>query len=271
MTAAPDYFRIPEHCPICSGILSVEGQFLYCRNRGCPVQLSGSIKVWVKRLGLLHWGDALIDCLTDPGRPRVNSVADLYKLEPEELAECTSGLKMAKKCYDTLHANKAIKLELLIASLNIPNLAVATATDIVQAGYDTVEKVLALTQEQLLEVPNVGPITAHQVFDGLQERQHAILDLAKVLDIRGSGTGSLSGKSFCITGATSKPRKAVQKMIMDAGGIIKDSVGKGVTYLVTNETDTMSKKMQNAKKYGTEVISESRLYEMMGEETQALV
>ena len=271
MTAAHDYFRIPEHCPICSGILSVEGQFLYCRNRSCPVQLSGSIKVWVKRLGLLHWGDALIDSLTDPDKPKISSIADLYKLEIEEIAECTSGLKMAKKCWDTLHSNKTIKLELVIASLNIPNLAVATATDIVQAGYDSIEKVLALTLEQLLEVPNVGPVTAQQVFDGIQERQRAILDLAGVLDIRAAEEGPLSGKSFCITGATSKPRKAVQKMIMDAGGIVKDSAGKGLTYLVTNETDTTSKKMQNAKKYGTEVISESQLYEMMGESVQALV
>jgi DNA ligase (NAD+) len=263
MDAAPDYFRIPEHCPACSGALSVEGQFLYCRNQACPVQLSGSVRVWVKRLGLLHWGDALIDALTDPANPRVQSLADLYRLEPEVIAECTSGLKVAKKCWETLHANKSIKLELLIASLNIPNLAVATATDIVQAGYDSVEKVLGLTVEQLLKVPNIGPVTAQQVFDGLQERKHAIMDLAEVLDIRGSEAGPLSGKSFCITGATSKPRTAVQKMIMDAGGIVKSSAGAGLSFLVTNETDTTSKKMQNAKKYGTEVISESRLYEMM--------
>jgi DNA ligase (NAD+) len=246
-------------------MLSVEGQFLYCRNRSCPVQLSGSVRVWVKRLGLLHWGDALIDALTDLDKPKIQSLADLYRLEPEEIAECTSGMKMAKKCHETLHANKNVKLELVIASLNIPNLAVATATEIVQAGYDTVDKVLALTVEQLDDVPNIGLTTAQQIFDGLQERRCAILDLAKVLDIRGAESGPLSGKSFCITGATSKPRKAVQKMIMDAGGIVKDGVGVGLSYLVTNETDTTSKKMQNAKKYGTSVISEAQLYEMMGE------
>lgn len=262
--AVPDYFEIPGHCPACSGLLSTEGKFLYCRNRACPVQLSGSVRVWVKRLGLLHWGDALIDSLTDPDKPKIESLADLYRLEVEEIAECTSGLKMAKKCWDTLHANKSIKLELLIASLNIPNLAVATATDIVQAGYDSVDKVLALSKEQLETIRNIGSITAQQIFDGLQDRKHAILDLAAVLDIQGPGGGPLAGKSFCITGGTSKPRKAVQKMIMDAGGIVKDTAGAGLSYLVTNEVDTTSKKMQNAKKYGTEVISEARLYEMMG-------
>ena len=256
-------FKIPERCPVCSGILVIDGQFLFCRSKSCPVQLTGSIKVWVKRLGLLHWGDSIIEALTDPDNPKVNSIADLYHLEPEEISIYTSGLKMAKKCWDTLHAAKNIKLELLIASLNIPNLALATATDIVNAGYDSVEKILSINTDQLESIHNIGEITAKQIFSGLQERQHVILELVKVLTIVGPITGPLSGKSVCITGSTSKPRKAVQKIIMDAGGIVKDSAGVGLNYLVTNEIDTSSKKMQNAKKYGTEVISEVRLYEMI--------
>ncbi len=263
-SAGPELFRIPDFCPACAGQISVEGFFAYCRNRSCPVQLTGSVKVWIKRLGLLHWGDALIEALTNPDSPKIESVADLYRLELEEIAECCSGMKFAKKCYDTLHANKCIPLELVIASLNIPNLAVATATDIVQSGYDSVEKVLSMSEEDLLGVQNIGKVTAKQVFDGLQERRRVILDLAEVLEIKVSNSGPLSGKSFCITGATSKPRKAVEKSIMDAGGVVKSSVGAGLTYLVTNETDTTSKKMQNAKKYGTEVITEPQLNSMMG-------
>jgi DNA ligase (NAD+) len=217
----------------------------------------------VKRLGLLHWGDTLIETLTDPDNPRIASIADLYRLEPEEIAECCSGLKFARKCHEVLHANKQIPVELLLASLNIPNLAVATATDIVHAGYDTIEKILALTETDLLNIHNIGKVTALQVYDGLQERRRAILDLAEVLEVKSPGSGPLAGKSFCITGATSKPRKAVQKMIMDAGGVAKDSVGVGLTYLVTNDSDTSSKKMQNAKKLGVEVITEAQLYQMM--------
>lgn len=263
MSAAREYFLIPTLCPVCSGHLSEEGQFLYCRTRTCPVQLSGSVKVWIKRLGLLHWGDALVDSLTDPSSPRIKSIADLYRLSVEDIAECCSGLKFARKCWDVLHSSKRITVELLIASMNIPNLAVSTSADIVQAGYNTIDKVLAMTYEDLLKVPNIGEKTASQVFSGLQDRAEAIRDLATVLDVAAS-EGLLSGKSFCITGATSRPRKALEKMIMDAGGAVKGSVGKGLSFLVTNDSDTTSSKMQNAKKYGTTVISEKSLYEMMG-------
>lgn len=262
MGSPAELFPIPAFCPVCSSGLVEEGQFLYCRSRTCPVQLSGSVKVWIKRLGLLHWGDALVDSLTDPDSGCVRSIADLYRLEVDDIARHCSGKKFAQKCWEVLHSNKKITVELLIASMNIPNLAVATATDIVGAGHNTVEKILALTYEDLLAVPNVGEKTARQAFDGIQDRRDAILALASVLEVTAS-VGVLSGKSFCITGATSKPRKAVEKMIMDAGGVVKSSVGSGLTFLVTNDSDTTSSKMKNAKKWGTTVISEAELYKLM--------
>ena len=265
MDASPAVFAAPEFCPVCADPVVEDGDFLFCRNRGCPAKLSGSIKVWIKRLGLLHWGDALIDALTDPANPRVFSIGDIYRLDVETLAQCSSGEKMAKKLHKVLHDNKGVTLELLLASLNIPNLAVATATDIVQAGFDTVEKVLDITYEDLLKVPNIGEKTARQVFDGLKERRSVIVDLSTVLDIRKPATGPLTGMSFCVTGATKKPRKSLHKDIMDAGGVVKESVGQGLTYLVTNEDPSFgSAKMKKAEKYGTKVISEAQLYAMLG-------
>jgi DNA ligase (NAD+) len=258
-----EVFQVPEFCPACSGPTSVEGEFLYCRSKVCPSRLSGTVRVWVNKLGLLHWGDAFIDALTDPDKPRVSSLADLYRLTVEEMAECCSGMKVAMKCWETLHKAKKIPLELMLAGLNIPNLGIATGTDMVQSGLNSVEKILAADHSRLLEVPNVGEVTARQIYLGLQDRRDMILDLASVLEIKDPTSGPLSGKSFCITGATSKPRKAVQKEILEAGGIVKESVGAGLTYLVTNEDPSFnSSKMQKAKKLGTQVISESDLYRM---------
>lgn len=270
MEASQELFTTPEFCPVCAQPVSEDGDFLFCRNRACPAKLSGSIKVWIKRLGILHWGDALIDALTDPSGSRVFSIGDIYRLDVDTLAECCSGKKMAQKCYDVLHANKSITLELLLASLNIPNLAVATATDIVQAGFDTVPKVLDITYDDLLKVPNIGEKTARQVFDGLQEKRSVIVDLDAVLDVRRPVVGPLTGMSFCVTGATKKPRKALHKDIMDAGGTVKESVVSGLTYLVTNEDPSFgSAKMKKAEKLGVKVLSEGGLYQLIGHPPQS--
>jgi DNA ligase (NAD+) len=170
---------------------------------------------------------------------------------------------MAQKCYDVLHSNKTIPVELLLSAINIPNLGISTATDIVQAGFDTVDKILAITFDDLVKVPNVGEITARQIIDGLSDKRDMIIELSEVLSIQEPVDGSLKGQSFCITGELSQPRKAVQKLILEAGGVVKTSVTTSLSYLVTNNPDTTSSKMKKAQKYGIPIINEDKLNELL--------
>lgn len=257
-------FPIPDFCPICGGTAEIDGSFLYCRSRSCPSKLSGSLKVWVSRLGLLHWGDSLIESLTDGDHPAVSSISGLYELTVEQIADHCSGLKFAKKCYEILHSQKRVKLETVLSALNIPNLGIATSTDIVKAGFDSADKVIALSEKDLVNIPNIGTVTASHLFFGIQGKRDEILSLSKVLTIEGPSNGPLSGMSFCITGSTSIPRKALQKKIVDSGGIIKESVTAGLNFLVTNEDKSFgSSKMKKAESFGTKVISEQELSQMM--------
>lgn len=260
-------FQIPNFCPICGQVATEDGDFLYCRNKACPAQLRGSVFVWVRNLGLLHWGDALIDNITNQDNPKIQSLADLYSLTVDDIAECCSGEKVAEKCYQVLHDNKSVTIELLFGSMNIPNFALSTATDIVQAGYDTVEKILSMSLDDLLSVPNVGEKTASSIYSGLREKELHIRALSSVLTVKSPTKGHLSGKSFCITGELSKPRKLVEKMILDAGGIVKSSVGKTTSYLVTNDTSTGSSKLKNAAKYGVLIVDETLLYKIIDNQT----
>lgn len=243
-------------------MLSEEGQFLYCRSKSCPVNLTGSLKVWVQRLGLLQWGDALIESITDPNKPHIQSLADVYDLTIDDLALHCSGVKVAKKCYDVLHSSKSVSLDLFLAGLNIPNFGLTTATELVEFGYDTIPRILELTVEDLVRVPNVGKKTAESIHNGLQEKRELVLALSSKLDLK-TPSGPLKGWSFCITGSTSTPRKALEKKITDFGGTVKSSVSNGLTYLITNDPDSGSSKMKNAKKYGTRVITESQFLELV--------
>jgi DNA ligase (NAD+) len=74
--------------------------------------------------------------------------------------------------------------------------------------------------------------------------------------------GALSGMSFCVTGVLTRKRDDVHADIRAHGGEVHDKVKKGTTYLVAGEKVGKSK-LDTAKKYGTEVISEARLGEMM--------
>ncbi len=262
---AEDLFEIPTLCPVCSGPTSERGDFLYCVSPSCPSRLSGSVKVWVRNLGLLHVGESTIDSLTSGDPPSVSSVADLYRLSVEDWSAHCSGMKMAAKCYAALHGNKVLPLELIVSSLNIPNFGLSTATDLVQGGLDTAEKMCAADFETLCGIPNVGAVTARQIQEGFLAKGEILADILKVVTVKAPvAAGSLSGKTICITEATAVPRKALEKRIMDAGGTPKGSVSKTTSYLVTNYPETTSSKMVAAKKHGIPVISEADLVALLG-------
>jgi DNA ligase (NAD+) len=259
MTDLP--FSIPDFCPACSSPTVIQGDFLYCKSKHCSAKLPKAVKVWVDRLGLLYWGDALIEALTNDSR--ITDIHELYDLSVDDLANYCSGMKVAQKCYDTLHASKTVPLELLLSAVNIPNFGIATATDIVQAGFDTVERILDITFDELTSVPNVGEITARQILDGLNEKRGTITNLSKVLTIQGPVQGSLQNIRICITGELWAPRAAVQKLILEAGGIVQNSVSKTTTYLVC-DAESGTSKLRKARKLGVEVINGASLRGKLG-------
>jgi DNA ligase (NAD+) len=60
-----------------------------------------------------------------------------------------------------------------------------------------------------------------------------------------------------------KPRPALQKMVEDAGGSVKKSVGKGLHYLVIADPNSTSSKADAARKFGTTLISEQQFLGMI--------
>jgi hypothetical protein len=256
-----EFFSPPDMCPVCSGSLIQEGDFLFCRSSYCPSKISNLIKVWIKKLGILHWGDTFIDSITSADPPIIRGLSDIYLLNPESMSEFCSGIKFAKKCYESLHSNKEISLERFFGSLNITLLAESTAQDIIRFGIDTPEKIINSSESDFLEVPNIGPITAKKIFHGLQHMKPEIEKLLKHINIKSNESGILSGKSFCITGSTNIPRKSLQNLISDNGGVYKSSVVKGLDFLVSNEPSS-SKKSMKALELGVSVITESELLRM---------
>lgn len=73
--------------------------------------------------------------------------------------------------------------------------------------------------------------------------------------------GPLSGKTFVLTGALSRPRPEFEKMIAAAGGKATGSVTKNTTYLVAGEGG--GSKRDKAAKLGIPVIGEAELMAML--------
>jgi DNA ligase (NAD+) len=76
-------------------------------------------------------------------------------------------------------------------------------------------------------------------------------------------TGSLTGKSFCFTGAMEYKRKDLQDMVTAQGGTNLDSVTKNLTYLVIADPNSTSGKAKKARELGITLISPEQFLEMV--------
>jgi len=251
-------FAIPTECPSCGNKLKMKGEYLLCTTGArCPAQQSGAIKRWVKKLDIKDWGDALIEALCENGM--VNSVADLYGLDEEELAAVTlSGKKLgkstAKRVMKHLRAKRELRIHEFVGALGIDLWGKSMCKFIVDAGFDTLEKMEDASVGDIARVPGVGETKAVAFVEGFRRQKKTIDNLlAAGVVVKAPVTGGkLSGVSFCFTGIRDK---AFAAEIEDAGGTVKGSVGKGLTYLVAKDPKSTSGKAKKARAQGTKVIS----------------
>lgn len=254
----------PDKCPVCHGPVSFVGENLICISHDtCAAQISGRISNWITELNLLEWGSKLIDRLVGMGK--VNDVGDLYTLTVDDLANIDRmGKKSAQKCYDILWKNNEIPLEVFLGALSIPMIGQSTIKMVMKEGYDNLDKILSLTVDDLTKIPGLGEIKAQFLVNGLVKNKDLINKiLQNGIKIKSKISGPLSNKSVCFTGTMVNKRAVLEGMVIAAGGEVKDSVSKGLSYLVINSLDSTSKKVVNAKKYGTTLISEDEFLKLI--------
>jgi DNA ligase (NAD+) len=193
------------------------------------------------------------------GSGMVRSPADLYGLDEAKLAALTlSGKKVgdstAKRVMKNLRAKMELRIADFVGSLGIDMWGRSMTQFIVDAGLDTLEKMEDATVAQISAIPGVGDTKAVKFVEGFRRSRKMIDELlAAGVEVKKPITGGkLSGVSFCFTGVRDP---AFADDLLEAGGTVKNSVGKGLTYLVAKDPKSNSGKAKKARAQGTEVIS----------------
>lgn len=260
----PDGAPAPAHCPECHAPTEWDGDYLTCPNTAeCPAQVEGRLRRWVKELGILEWGDALVERVVQ--ERLATTVAGLYRLSEEALAGLDRmGPASARKARDQLWSVLPLPLESFLGALGIPLCATSTLEIIVGAGFDSLDAITGATVEQLENIGGVGPKRAQSLVGWLARNHELVHDmLASGVTIKPPTKGRFTGKSFCFTGKMVEKRPVLEKLVKDAGGQVKKSVGKGLSYLVTADPASASGKAAAARQHGTACISEAEFLEML--------
>ncbi|MEC5217370.1 DNA ligase (NAD+) [Actimicrobium sp. GrIS 1.19] len=269
-------FVMPTACPVCgSTILRLEEEAIARCSGGwlkCAAQRKGGLQHFVSRraMDIEGLGEQLIDQLVD--RKVINTPADLYRLGLVGLAELDRMAdRSAQNVLAALEKSKATTLARFIYALGIRHVGEATAKALA-AHFGGLDALLAASEEQLLEVDDVGPVVAGAIRTFLADP----LNVELIAQLRAAGihwtetTARVnavlpqSGKTFVLTGTLpTLTREAAAALIEAAGGKVAGSVSRKTNYVVAG-SDAGSK-LAKAEELGVAILDEAALLQLLND------
>ncbi|MFC2317147.1 MAG: NAD-dependent DNA ligase LigA [Candidatus Saccharimonas sp.] len=245
-----------------------EGEAVY-RVKGLsgPLILKRALKHFASKgaLDIDTLGEKNVEALVDA--ELVRDLADIYTLAKEQLLTLERFADIsAQKLIDAIAAKKQPPLERFVYGLGIRHVGAQTAIDLVN-HFESLDKLAQAGLDELQSVDGVGAVVAESIVAWFADEDNAALlekfTLLGVTPIYKVRRGELAGKSFVITGALqSMSRDQAAEKIRALGGTFQTSVGKDTAYLVAGGKVGASK-LARAEKYGTKVIDELNLLNLL--------
>jgi DNA ligase (NAD+) len=264
-------FHMPKHCPECgSAIHHVEGEVAYrCVNAACPAKRKESILHYAGRhaMDIDGLGEKIVDQFVDKGL--VKDVADLYALKEEEVAELERmAEKSAQNLLEEIEASKKNSLARLIYALGIQFVGERTG-QLLAEHFSSLEELAAAKEEELEQVPEVGPKVAASIVEFFSEpsNRQLIKKLANAgvrptTERREVKSDKLAGKTFVFTGTlVNRTREEAGAIVQQHGGKVSGAVSNKTNYVVVG-TDPGSK-YDKAKELGVTILDESEFEKLL--------
>ncbi|WP_341911498.1 NAD-dependent DNA ligase LigA [Polaromonas sp. YR568] len=266
-------FTMPRTCPVCgSDAVREEGEADYRCTGGlfCAAQRKEAILHYAHRraVEIEGLGDKLVEQLVDAGV--VRTLPDLYRLGLTALAGLERMAdKSANNLLEALEKSKQTTLPRFLFGLGIRHVGEATAKELAR-HFGSLDAVMDATEEQLLEVSDVGPIVAQSIrtfFD--QPHNREVVEQLRACGVTWPegepavrAPQPLSGKTFVITGTLpTLSRDEAKDRVEAAGGKVAGSVSKKTDFVVAG-TEAGSK-LTKAQALGVAIIDEAALLAML--------
>ena len=262
-------FTMLHQCPVCnSPAVREEGEADYRCTGGlfCSAQRKQAILHFAHRraVDIEDLGDKLVEQLVDAGL--VNTLPDVYRLGFAALATLDRmAEKSANNVLASIEKSKPTTLPRFLFGLGIRHVGEATAKELVR-HFGKMDAIMDATVDQLLQVPDVGPIVAQSLrtfFDQAHNRE--VVEQLRACGVTWTeGVPSagaslpLAGQTYVLTGTLpTLSRDQAKDMLEALGAKVAGSVSKK-THGVVAGTEAGSK-LDKAQELGIPVLDEAGL------------
>ena len=274
-------WKMPECCPVCGARLVRRGAHHFCPDYDCPAQAKGRLAFFCAKgqMDIEGLGARTVEILYDKGF--VKTISDLYSFDFGNLRYVegfggTEGKKIESIRQAMLESRRTPFRNVLV-SIGIPEFGRKAVDLVCDAGYDSMDKLLALADsdglDALSEIKGIGPKTAALIIDGLKSETVRRL----IEDLRNAGLHMedekedlsdvpqvFAGQSWCVTGSFENfnPRSKAMDEIKRRGGTEVSGVSGKTTCLLAGSG--AGSKLDKAKELGVRIVTEKEFLEMIG-------
>lgn len=263
-----DYFvkyGVPRNCPVCGAKVEInDSGFPYCPNPECRQKLSHRFHRIFSVLEVKGAGPSFVDAMVSSDIS-VKKFFDMVKdNDAESMCRFAGGVN-GNKILGAMRAkiSEPITMAEYLALFDYDGFDEKKLK--VLNGY-SVEALFALGEGDIMKLNGFADITAKKLLSFFKDCHDEIEELSKYFIFEGSAgnteKGDLDGLSFCFTGKACRPRSELEKIVTAHGGRVA-GVSKGLSFLVTDDTESGSSKNVKAKELGIKVITSQEFLEMV--------
>ncbi len=268
--ADAEEFVMPKQCPVCdSAVERADGEAVARCSGGlyCAAQRKEALKHFASRkaMDIDGLGDKLVEQLVDA--ELVKDPADLFQLTVEQLAGLERmGEKSAENLVSALQAAKQTRFARFLYALGIREVGEATARSLALHFVD-LDKLKAASEQQLLEIEDVGPVVAQHIVTFFQQPHNLeVIDRLLAQGIQwpqekpAFADSELNGKTIVLTGTLENlSRSEAKEKLLALGAKVAGSVSAKTDYVVAGRD--AGSKLSKAESLGVAVVDEAQLQE----------
>ena len=271
--------RMPDKCPVCNSAINRIADEAVSRCIGgykCRAQRIEYLKHFVSRkaMDIDGFGSKLIEQLVDV--EKIKTPDDIYTLNQEVLCSLERvAVKTAGNIMQAIERSKGTTLAKFIYSLGIREVGETTA-EVLEGYYHSLEMIMAATEDELQDVPEIGPIVASNIVNFFRNIENIriinnLIELGVIWESESITTSVgkiLNKKIFVITGSfNSITRSELKKSIKKLGGKVTSSLSKKTNYLIVGSNP--GSKVKKANELEIEMLTEEEFFSFIGKQNEA--
>ncbi len=266
-------FEMITNCPDCGMPLVRKDAMHFCLNPECPSKMIESIIHFASKnaMDIEGLGEKVSEQLFNQGF--ITSISDIYLLHnhrDEIISMDGWQAKSVDNLLDAIEASKHNSVERLLFGLGIKEVGAKMAKSLSRI-YSDLDSLSKATEEELLSLPDVGPVLAESLTKWFKnEKNMALLETLRGLGLNFSFLGStskaassyFSGKTCVLTGTLdSMGRKEASDILENLGAKVTGSVSKATDVVIAGHD--AGSKLDKAQSLGITVINESEFLELI--------